>query len=71
MMAPAPRGKTERLPVKIGLGILPAPMTAAQARRYGEKNMPRDLRRAGFRVEIFRSDPALHGGDWFRINYGK
>lgn len=62
---------SESLPVKFGLSTLPAPMTHAQALRYGNRSMPPDLRRAGFQTVIFRSDSDIHGGDWFRINYGK
>ena len=58
------------LPVKVGIGTLPRPMTREQAHRYGERNMPADLRRAGFQTVVFRSDAEIHGGDWFRINYG-
>ena len=61
----------ERLPVKAGLATLPLSMTRAQAQRHGDKAMPPDLRRAGFKTVIFRSDREIHGGDWFRINYGK
>ena len=70
-----PRGEVkagdERLPVKIGLDTLPRSMTREQARRYGEQHMPRDLKAAGFNVVIAKSDAWLHGGVWFRINYGK
>jgi hypothetical protein len=61
----------ERLPVKIGLSTLDKMMTRAGAYRFGARNMPADLKRAGFQTVIFRSDPELHGGNWFRINYGK
>jgi hypothetical protein len=63
--------KTERLPVKVGLGTLDKLMSRAEAQRYGDKNMPADLKRAGFKTVIFRSDRDLHGGEWFRVNYGK
>jgi hypothetical protein len=65
------KGDGERLLVKIGLGELPRPMTREQARRYGERHMPRDLKAAGFNVVISKSDAIMHGGVWFRINYGK
>lgn len=61
----------ERLMVKIGLGTLPRLMTREEAYRYGDTHMPNDLRRAGFETIIARSDAELHGGVWFRINYGK
>lgn len=62
---------TERLPVKTGLSTLDKPMTRAGALRFGERNMPRDLKRAGFETVVAKSDADLHGGVWFRINYGK
>lgn len=61
----------ERLPVKQGLHTFDQHMTRKQALRLGEKTMPADLRRAGFQTVIFKSDPEMHGGSWFRINYGK
>lgn len=66
----------ERLPVySDGTGrelVKPgACMTREQCRRYGDQNMPRDLRRAGFRTHVFRSDREIHGADYFRITYGK
>jgi hypothetical protein len=60
-----------RLPVKVGLSTLDKPMTKMQAFKYGEKHMPKDLKRAGFQTVIFTSDPVIHGGLWYRINYGK
>lgn len=59
------------LPVRIGLGTLGRPMTRAQARRYGDRAMPGDLRRAGFKTAVATTDPDLHGGAWHRISYGK
>ncbi|MFP5513288.1 MAG: hypothetical protein ACLGJC_09430 [Alphaproteobacteria bacterium] len=62
----------EELPVKVGaFDTLPIRMTREQAQRYGERNMPADLKRAGFQCVVFRSDAEIHGGHWFRINYGK
>ena len=46
-------------------------LSREQARRYGEKNMPRDLRRAGFKAHVFESDPQIHGAHYFRVTYGK
>lgn len=60
----------EKLLVKVGIGQLEQPMTRTQAQRWGEKNMPADLKRAGFKCVVGRSDPELHGGNWFRVNYG-
>ena len=61
----------EKLLVKSGLHTFEKPMTRAQALRLGERTMPRDLKAAGFETFIARSDAELHGGVWFRINYGK
>jgi hypothetical protein len=61
----------ETLPVKIGLSTLPRRMTREQAYGYGVRNMPRDLKAAGFETFVCRSDAEMHGGVWFRINYGK
>ncbi len=61
----------EKLLVKIGIGVLDKPMTRAQAQRYGEKNIPKDLRRDGFKTAVSRSCAEIHGGNWFRISYGK
>lgn len=46
-------------------------LSREQARRYGEKNMPRDLRRAGFKAHVFESDAQIHGAHYFRVTYGK
>lgn len=63
--------ESQKLPVKIGLSTLEMPMTRQQALRYGERAMPNDLRRAGFHTTVARSDVEIHGGEWFRVNYGK
>ena len=63
--------RSERLEVRVGIGSLPNPMTEKQARAWGEKNMPGDLRRAGFQVYVSRSDKELHGGNWWRVAFGK
>ena len=60
-----------KLPVKFGLGQLDKPMTEAQARHWGKANMPGDLAAAGFEVEVFRSDPELHGADFYRVSFRK
>jgi hypothetical protein len=62
---------TEKRQVRIGIDRLEQPMTMAQARRYGDANMPRDLKAAGFKTFVGASDLELHGGLWFRIDYGK
>lgn len=61
----------EKRVVRIGIGKLDNPMTIAQAKRYGEANIPGDLKVSGFETSIGVSDPELHGGLWFRINYVK
>lgn len=58
-------------PVRVGLSTLPNPMTYAQAKRYGEKNMPADLKKAGFTVDVFVSDQEINGATFYRVNYGK
>jgi hypothetical protein len=63
--------KKEKLPVKIGVDLLPKPMTAAQALLYAIRNMPSDLKNAGFVASVFASNSELHGGSFFRINYSK
>jgi len=60
-----------KLPVKIGIGTAPREMTREQALRYGNKIIDPMLKRAGFVCIVSQSDPELHGGLWFRINYGK
>ena len=46
-------------------------MTLKQARRYAEKTMPADLRRAGFNAGVFVSDAYINGDLFYRIGYGK
>lgn len=46
-------------------------MTRKQALRYGQKNMPNDLRKTAFVTHVFQSDPIIHGAHYFRITYGK
>lgn len=57
--------------VRFGHGKLDVPMTIDQAKKWGERHMPQDLKKAGFTTVIFESDPELHGGLWYRINFGK
>lgn len=45
--------------------------TREQARAIGSRLMPRDLKRAGFRVYVFASDPEIHGASYFRVTYGR
>ncbi|ASJ88576.1 hypothetical protein [Pseudomonas aeruginosa] len=64
--------KAEKLPVRFELDTLPERMTHAQALAYGNKHLlASDLKKAGFTVSIFRSDPVINGSDFFRINVGK
>lgn len=60
----------EKLPVKVGLSTLDTTMTRAQAQRWGERNMPPALQRAGFACVVARTDREIHGGVWLRISYG-
>lgn len=62
---------TERLSVKVGSGVLEKQMTRSQAQRWGQQNMPSDLKSAGFAVDVYRTDPVINGGDWFRVSYVK
>lgn len=63
----------ERLPVRVGCGreTLPERMTYSQAKTWGIRNIPADLKKAGFVVSVFRSDPVINDGDFFRVNYSK
>ena len=61
----------EKLMVKVGASTLPKPMTREQAQRWGERNMPADLKRAGFVTVVGKSDAEMHGGVWFRVNWGR
>lgn len=62
---------TEKRETRMGLSRLDLPMTKVQAKRYGNRNMPSDLKAAGFETVVFTSDPEINGGLFFRINYGK
>lgn len=63
--------RAEKLIVKVGIGELDRPMTREQAMRWGVRNMPPGLKRAGFECFVAKSDAEMHGGVWFRVNYGK
>jgi hypothetical protein len=62
---------TEKRIVKVGIDKLAKPMTIEEARNWGERNIPRDLKAAGFRVSVFTSNPEINGGTFFRVNYSK
>ncbi|MCK9530445.1 MAG: hypothetical protein M0R77_07780 [Gammaproteobacteria bacterium] len=62
---------TEKRIVKVGLGQLEKKMTKEQAKRYGNKNIPLDVKKAGFETVIFVSDAEINGNTFYRINYGK
>jgi len=47
-----------------------AVMTREQAQRWGDRHIPRDLKRAGFRAYVFEADPEIHGARYLRITYG-
>lgn len=61
----------EQRTVMIGLSQLHKPMTIQQARKFGDRNMPNDLKKAGFKTHIFISDLEINGDLFYRINYGK
>lgn len=47
------------------------PVTRQQAQRVGERDMPADLKRAGFQTVVFASDKDIHGAEYWRIGYGR
>jgi hypothetical protein len=57
--------------VRVGIDRLPERLTMTQARRWGEQNMPGDLRRAGFKVCIHQATYEINGWDGYRVSYGK
>jgi len=61
--------KGEKRPVKFGLGTLDKRMTRKQAKRWGERHMPRSLKDIGFECVVTTSMAELHGGEWFRVSY--
>lgn len=63
--------KSDPREVRIGIDKLHQPMTQAQAKRYGERAMPHDLKLAGFTTTVFASDLEIHGASFYRITYGK
>lgn len=60
----------EKLMVKVGLSTLDKEMTREQAKRWGDRHMPADLKRAGFETFVGKSDAEMHGGVWLRVSYG-
>ncbi len=57
--------------VRVGCyDTLPVPMTKEQAKRWGDRNMPADLKRVGFETVIFTADPEINGWSGYRVNYG-
>ena len=61
----------ERLPVRVGLGVLEKEMSVQEARKWGKLNMPADLRAAGFEVCVFVADPVINGEKFIRVTFGK
>ncbi len=57
--------------VRLGCQTLPRRMTREQAQRYGERNIPPDLKRAGFQTVVYQAIPDINGWSGLRINYGK
>lgn len=49
----------------MGIDNLPMQLTEKQALIYGNKKMPIDLKKAGFKTSLFITD------NFIRINYGK
>lgn len=56
---------------KCGLHVFDKPMTKAQAVRWGERNIPPELKRANFRVSVYEATIDINGWDGYRINFGK
>ena len=48
-----------------------ARMTKSQAQKYGNRNIPKHLKRLGFVAYVFESDIVIHGERYLRITYGK
>jgi hypothetical protein len=63
------RDTTPRL-TKCGLTVFDKPMTYRQAVRWGEKNIPPELKRVRFGVSVYRATVAINGWDGYRINFG-
>lgn len=63
----------DRFQVKVGSGneSLNEQMTVTQARRYGDRNMPADLRRAGFKAVVCKAEAVIHRRVWLRVSYAK
>ena len=57
--------------VKVGLDTLPQKLTETQAIRYGIRNMPGDLKKAGFTVLLFKAEHDTNGWVGLRIGYCK
>lgn len=61
----------KKFEVRFHNSILPTKMNELQAFRWGEKNMPPELKRAGFKTVIFHATMKINGWEGLRINYGK
>lgn len=46
-------------------------LTEAGARRLGDRRMPKDLKAAGFRTEVYRAIDEVNGWNGYRVSYGK
>ncbi|WP_137887694.1 hypothetical protein [Pseudomonas sp. 2FE] len=62
---------SQKFHVRLGLGRLEGLMTKQQARSWGDRNIPSDLKSAGFSTCVFESCPEIHGALFLRISYGK
>lgn len=61
----------EKRVVKVGLCQLDHAMTLEQARRWGDRHLPKDLARAGFSTVVFVSDPDINGSLFYRVSFGR
>ena len=57
--------------VKFGLDTLLQKLTEKQAIRWGMRNMPGYLKKAGFTVILFKAEHDINGWDGLRIGYCK
>ena len=62
---------TTPMTTKCGLHVFDKPMTYKQAVRWGERNIPPELKRVGFFVSVYRATSDINGWDGYRINFGK
>ena len=60
----------KKFPVRCGCSTL-APMTRAQAQRWGDRNIEPILKRAGFKAQVVKTCVDINGWEGYRIVWGK